>query len=665
MPSDRLLGQEAGSLLPRPAKQRIAQGPLSAQGQRSLYSQHVLDEDTYTEALSHIIQRDFFPDLPHLKASNDYLAALAENNPDLLSSAIRRLAALSQKKNKNEVSDNDEVERLQRQRDFAMADTPYINMPGSSSKLRTPVGTRGWDTPLGSTSRRMEVHETSVLSTDIGPSKPRKRQRKLSLVPGDVSLDTFQRNYTSEDNASFAQIIDEENRRKRDEKYGWAFEAEKQAEERRIEGEMKRKMILEAATSGNLLVNAEGMRLVGGLAEGGKDQQEGEAWKAPKLLESAPQSSSQIQGNLLQNQKDPISKDVVIHSSAKSTAIVKASQFQDRERLNEIPLPPKHPLAEALADAGLPNTALISLEDGRIVPQREAASGTGDGRGRGQDEQKERDQKEREIMGEERGEVLSLSGSGVDLWQYKARNNLMYPPDANTNPYPKPSSGSTSSSGLRPGITHGNTRLGGNEGGHTIRLGSTRGSSPTRSLIDAAVRGTPYVSDSGIPKVNEYSLLSDDPSPVPQNMPSLLTWGSLLATPRALDSKGDPLDKTPAYKMPEVKRRDELGRKLADKASKAMKSKAKGFTPRLAESSLNLSRKEKNVRALGNMGPPSTPRRQADSLTPAAKRLLDRTVNRAPIGNTQSSAIPRNRTNGGPKGFGQTGATSDYWRRMQ
>ena len=35
----------------------------------------VLDEDTYTEALSSIIERDFFPHLSKLKAQQNYLQA--------------------------------------------------------------------------------------------------------------------------------------------------------------------------------------------------------------------------------------------------------------------------------------------------------------------------------------------------------------------------------------------------------------------------------------------------------------------------------------------------------------------------------------------------------------------------------------------------------------
>ncbi|RUS14412.1 nuclear protein Es2-domain-containing protein [Endogone sp. FLAS-F59071] len=56
----------------------------------------ILDEDTYTEAISHIIERDFFPNLTKLKAQQQYLEAY--ENGDLLSlqSATRALAELAQ-----------------------------------------------------------------------------------------------------------------------------------------------------------------------------------------------------------------------------------------------------------------------------------------------------------------------------------------------------------------------------------------------------------------------------------------------------------------------------------------------------------------------------------------------------------------------------------------
>ncbi|OXC68053.1 hypothetical protein AYX13_03506 [Cryptococcus neoformans] len=676
---DRLLGADAHALLPRAAPPRIERGPDA--GARSLYQQHVLDEDTYTRALSHIIARDFFPHLPHLHATNQYLAALHANDPHRLSASIRTLAALA-RRDAHGIPDS-AAERTE----YSMAGTPYIAMPGSGGRpLRTPVGARGWDTPLGSTSRRRDIHDDILDRNSHSPSPPHphppKRQRRLPPVRDDLSLDAFQRNFTSEDNASFVHILDEENRRRREEKFGWAFEAEKKAEARRIEGEVRRRMILDRAKSGGWRVDGDGRRLIGGLAEGGRDRAEGEAWRDVKAIEHVAEGEAEV---------DSETSTALIPSSS---ALIRRSPSPPPP-LSEIPLPPKHPLAEALADAGLPPTALISSTDGKIVPHLETASGAltvsapeaGD-RGRGDEERKEREKREREVLGEEKGETLSAAGSGVDMWKYKARNNLMFLPDANTNPYPDPSSSSLSTSAApipisaaRPSVKHSNTRLheddptwtaAGGKNGEKSKGGSVRASSPSRSLIDAAVRGTPYRQGdtNQLPSINNYPLVRPDASPSPHDLPSLLTWGTLLATPRALDGgsrssnndngigMGDPLDAQeqeqgqPAFRLPETKKRDEIGRRLADKASRSMRDRARGFTSRPSSSSSGL----RGGKTPGSMGPPATPRRHADSLTPAAKRLLEKTVGRTPMSasRTGSGAGGESRSSRPQKNMGWT-----------
>jgi protein DGCR14 len=169
-----------------------------------------------------------------------------------------------------------------------------------------------------------------------------------------------------------------------------------------------------------------------------------------------------------------------------------------------------------------------------------------------------------------------------------------------------------------------------------------------------------------MPSINNYPLLPNDPSPSPQDLPSLLTWGTLISTPRALDGGDDPLDTAgPSFRLPEAKRRDELGRKLADKASRSMNERAKGFTPRGGGSALSAAlrsaadKTQKSGRGAttpGMMLPPSaTPRRQADSLTPAGKRLLERSLGRSPMTNSGKLGIStggRNRGAAMEKGSG-------------
>ena len=54
-----------------------------------------LDEDTYTEAVSEIIARDYFPTVASLKAQNEYLDALSSNDPEQLRLATVRLTEIA------------------------------------------------------------------------------------------------------------------------------------------------------------------------------------------------------------------------------------------------------------------------------------------------------------------------------------------------------------------------------------------------------------------------------------------------------------------------------------------------------------------------------------------------------------------------------------------
>ena len=51
----------------------------------------VLDEDVYSDALSHIIARDFFPGLLETEAQQEYLSALDSDNNDWIRDAGRKL----------------------------------------------------------------------------------------------------------------------------------------------------------------------------------------------------------------------------------------------------------------------------------------------------------------------------------------------------------------------------------------------------------------------------------------------------------------------------------------------------------------------------------------------------------------------------------------------
>lgn len=181
-------------------------GETSA-GEQSLNRQVVLEEDEYTEALSKIIARDFFPSLVHLDATNEYLDALHTRDPHLINASVRRLQEISS------------------------TPTPRRRVGGMGGPMQTPS-----QTPYGG-----GPSETPLRTPRGEPSTKRAR------YDTDMSLDNFQAKYTSEDNSSFTEILDDENRQRK-EKWAWAWDAQKRVDMQRdkiIEG--RGRMLIEAA----------------------------------------------------------------------------------------------------------------------------------------------------------------------------------------------------------------------------------------------------------------------------------------------------------------------------------------------------------------------------------------------------------------------------------
>lgn len=168
--------------------------------ERSLNGQAVLEEDEYTAALSHIIARDFFPSLVHLDAAHQYLDALKTEDSSLINQSVRRLEQLSS--------------------------TPALPR-NAAMPSQTPYGLGG-ETPL----RTPRI---------LGDEPPSKRAR----YDLDISLDTFQARYTSEDNSSFTKILDDENRKRRD-RWAWAWEAQQRVEGQKAKAiEGRERMLIE------------------------------------------------------------------------------------------------------------------------------------------------------------------------------------------------------------------------------------------------------------------------------------------------------------------------------------------------------------------------------------------------------------------------------------
>ena len=162
----------------------------------------ILDEDTYTEALSQIIARDFFPGLLESETQQEYLDALDSKDEEWIASAGSRLQHVMT------------PARHRTRRGISL-------QPGG----QTPVG-QGGETPM------------SVVSQPVEQQRP-----GIDAKDANMSLGAFQAKYTSEDNESFYKLLDKQNM-KRAEKYAWLWNGNKlpskqQLKQKEIEAKLR------------------------------------------------------------------------------------------------------------------------------------------------------------------------------------------------------------------------------------------------------------------------------------------------------------------------------------------------------------------------------------------------------------------------------------------
>ncbi|EGX92504.1 molecular chaperone (ABC1), putative [Cordyceps militaris CM01] len=142
----------------------------------------VLDEDSYTESLSQIIARDFFPGLLETEIQQEYLDALDSKDTAWISSAGQRLRHVNMLKKTGK----------------------SISLRPSVDAGKTPMTFTG-DTPASIVTQAVE---------------------EGLAVGAHMSLTKFQETYTSEDNESFYKLVDKQNQKKAD-KYDWLWRGNK------------------------------------------------------------------------------------------------------------------------------------------------------------------------------------------------------------------------------------------------------------------------------------------------------------------------------------------------------------------------------------------------------------------------------------------------------
>lgn len=147
----------------------------------------ILDEDTYIEKMGEIIQRDFFPHLEKLRAQNEYLDALEQND-------VKRMREL------------------------------YAKYSSGRPVTERPVSPATFETPL----RRTESDEIPRTPEVSSQEIPGEFENKDSTREGKTGLDDYLSTHTSEDNASFEEMM-VETENKRQLKYAWLYKAEEKS----------------------------------------------------------------------------------------------------------------------------------------------------------------------------------------------------------------------------------------------------------------------------------------------------------------------------------------------------------------------------------------------------------------------------------------------------
>jgi len=210
MSTDKALAKRSldTSLMPPPPPRKRIKRPAK-----------VLDEDDYTDALSHIIARDFFPGLLETESKQEYLNALDSHDQEWISAAGKKLTEV--------MTPGPDGRKLRGRRGTSL--TPASGLFGRGGE--TPKAWQG-DTP-------MSVVSTTSTTTSTKSEKPE--------IDTNMSLGAFQQKYTSEDNESFYKLLDKQNQKK-SEMYAWMWNGNKIPAPRQI-AHQKRERLLAANKS--------------------------------------------------------------------------------------------------------------------------------------------------------------------------------------------------------------------------------------------------------------------------------------------------------------------------------------------------------------------------------------------------------------------------------
>nr|XP_061800896.1 splicing factor ESS-2 homolog [Nerophis lumbriciformis] len=201
--------------------------------------------------------------------------------------------------------------------------------------------------------------------------------------------------------------------------------------------------------------------------------------------------------------------------------------------------------------------------------------------------------------------ALQCVKAGLETWEYKAKNALMYYPEGVPDDeviFKKPRE-----------VVHKNTRFTGDPFSKALNKSQIQQAAALNAQFKQGKVGPdgkeliPHDS----PMVNGYGF-ERTPSPAPGVAESpLMTWGEIEGTPFRLDGSDTPYAERnhgPSFKIPEPGRRERLGLKMANEAAAKNRAKKQEALRKVTENLASL-----------------TPKGLSPALTPALQRLVNRT----------------------------------------
>ncbi|XP_055063719.2 splicing factor ESS-2 homolog [Misgurnus anguillicaudatus] len=220
-----------------------------------------------------------------------------------------------------------------------------------------------------------------------------------------------------------------------------------------------------------------------------------------------------------------------------------------------------------------------------------------------EDEFKERHEKNLALPSTEQ-QALECTKAGLETWQYKAKNALMYYPEGERDDtlFKKPRE-----------VLYKNTRFDGDPFCKALNKSQLQQAAALNAQFKQGKVGPDgkELLPHEPAKVNGYGY-EREPSPAPGVAESpLMTWGEIESTPFRLDGSDTPLVERghgPSFKIPEPGRRERLGLKMANEAAAKNRAKKQEALRKATENLASLTPKGLSPAAL----------------SPALQRLVNR-----------------------------------------